>query len=371
MIGWWFAAFAGAAVLAASMMRYEKARRWVLFFFGIELFLLVQPTALIPIGVLGLGVYILVRRGWTGAAVALAVGLLVGFKAYAASAGTSPLEAIANPLVPLGLSYLAFSAISFAVEARRGTIKPRGLADFFHFLLFFPTVMAGPIKRYGDFRRLDESTATRWRAGLPRIGAGLLKVLVLAWPCQEFVTIFAGQPELRTLDAWLLLYAGAFWLYFDFAGYSDIAIGLARLLGYRVPENFDWPYLRTNIRDFWRHWHMTLTGFLRDYIYIPLGGNRRGFARELLNLSATMMLIALWHGLAPRFALFGIYHVVGLVVFTLWRRARGKPNDNPRPLRRTLAVLFTFHYVAFGWLFFFVDTSGVMRIAAALVGWGG
>ncbi len=370
MIGWAFAVFVLAAFATLTAIGDRPARRWVLLAFSLGFFALAAPLALPPVLALTLVVYLLTRAGRTVGAIVFAAALLATYKAYVAYLGGPPLRAIAEPLVPLGLSYLTFSAIHYAASVRQGRFAAGGFVDFLNFLLFFPTAMAGPIKRYEGFRPTHEAPADRLARGGLRALGGLLKVLVLAPPCRQLVETFIVRQDIGVLDAWLLLYAGAFWLYFDFSGYSDIAIGASRALGYRVPENFNWPYLKTNLRDFWRSWHMSLTSWVRDYVYIPLGGNRRGGVRGALHMAAAMMAIALWHGFAPRFVVFGLYHAAGMFAYILWLKW-GPSAANASLPRRVLGALATFHFVSLGWLLFFADTRTVTHVALSLLGLGG
>ena len=369
MITWTFALFALGA-LAAARLAPLRARDTVLFSFSMAFFAALEPWALVPLGVMALGVFYLARAGRTKLAIALPLVLLVGFKTYAALQATSPLRVIEEPLVPLGLSYLAFSAIHYAVELRRGRIEQPTLTAFLHFLFFFPTVTAGPIKRWEGFAPLPESGWDSARIGGLRVAGGLVKLLVLAPPCRNLVVSMLEQGIWTGPKAWSVLYAASFWIYFDFSGYSDVAIGVSRVLGYRVPENFNWPFLKTNLQDFWRAWHMSLTNWLVQYVYIPLGGNRGGFARQLLNVSVVMLAIGLWHGFSLRFVSWAVFHAVGLIVFYLWRRVRPR-RENPTVLGQVAAGLLTFHFVAVGFLFVFADVPTVARIVLALVGLGG
>jgi len=174
------------------------------------------------------------------------------------------------------------------------------------------------------------------------------------------------------LTLWLGVYGYAFQIYFDFAGYSDIAIGSARLFGYRVPENFDWPYLQPNIARFWRGWHMSLTSWITDYVYIPLGGNRRGELRSAGNRLVSMTLCGLWHGAALHFAVWGLYHGLALNAYRFWQAARtrlfGEPVGPANPVVRVLGTLLTFHVVCIGWVLFVCDLKRAAFIIPRLLG---
>jgi alginate O-acetyltransferase complex protein AlgI len=369
MTTWTFALFAMIA-LASARLAPTRARDTVLLAFSVAFFALVEPWALVPLGVMALGVFYLSRAGRTKLAIALPLLLLIGFKTYAALQAASPLRVINEPLVPLGLSYLAFSAIHYAVELRRGRIEQPTLTAFLHFLFFFPTVTAGPIKRWEGFEPLPESGWDSARIGGLRIAGGLVKLLVLAPPCRSLVVSMLEQGVWTGSKAWSVLYAASFWIYFDFSGYSDVAIGVSRVLGYRVPENFNWPFLKTNLQDFWRAWHMSLTRWLGEYVYISLGGSRHGLPRHLFNITAVMVTIGLWHEFSLRFVVWAVYHAAGLIVLTLWRRVR-PPRENPSLIGQVAAGLLTFHFVAVGFLFVFADAPTVGRIVLALFGLGG
>lgn len=266
----------------------------------------------------------------------------------------------AGAFLPLGISFFTFEFIHYAVDRYRGT-APRGkFSDYLAFILFFPTMVAGPIKRYQDFEpKLENPSAAwaeDWELGVTRILVGLAKKFAVA----DLLTAFTNhlnmadiaQAQRWVLPFWLLAYA--FKIYFDFSAYSDIAIGSARLFGIKVPENFDWPYVRTNIADFWAHWHMSLTKWLTDYLFIPLGGSRRAQPRVYLNVLVTMAVSGLWHGAGLNFIVWGLWHGMLLVGLRVWRSWRG-PVENPSRLAQAGAWLLTFVAVNIGWAFFCMD----------------
>jgi alginate O-acetyltransferase complex protein AlgI len=284
-----------------------------------------------------------------------------------------------NPLawsgafLPLGISFFTFEFIHYAVDRYRGKVAAGNFGQYLAFILFFPTMVAGPIKRYQDFlpKLASPSLAWQqdWQRGMTRILVGLAKKFVVA----DFLTAFTGHLN-RTdishaarwvLPIWLLAYG--FKIYFDFSAYSDIAIGSARLFGIKVPENFDWPYVRTNISEFWKHWHMSLYRWLVDYIFIPLGGSRVKPPLVLVNLFITMFLSGLWHGAGLNFIVWGLWHGMLLAVYRAWSNWRGKRSsslDTPESAavpdsnwRRVPAWAFTFVLVNLGWAFFCMDLS--------------
>jgi alginate O-acetyltransferase complex protein AlgI len=273
----------------------------------------------------------------------------------------------ANPLawhsafLPLGISFFTFEFIHYAVDRYRGTTVAGSFGQYLSFILFFPTMVAGPIKRYQDFLpKLTQPSLAwdeDWEIGITRILTGLAKKFALA----DFLTAFTNhlnqadiaQAQRWVLPVWLLAYG--FKIYFDFSAYSDIAIGSARLFGIRVPENFDWPYLRRNIADFWQHWHMSLYRWLVDYIFIPLGGSRTAPPRVYLNVLITMFLSGLWHGAGLNFVVWGLWHGTLLVGHRLWSRWRAAHHVPAIPGAAWLSWAFTFALVNLGWAFFCMD----------------
>ena len=224
--------------------------------------------------------------------------------------------------------------------------------------MFFPTMVAGPIKRYEDFLpklRAADATLADLQIGVTRILVGLVKKFAVA----DLMTAFTNhlnaadivRADRRVLPVWLLAYGLK--IYFDFAGYSDIAIGSARLFGIRVPENFDWPYLRANISDFWRNWHISLSQWLFDYVFIPLGGSRVTRLRNYSNLIVTMLVSGVWHGAGTNFVVWGLWHGMLLSGHRVWRDIRG-PRE-PSTVGLICGGLFTFVMVNLGWAFFCMD----------------
>jgi alginate O-acetyltransferase complex protein AlgI len=254
-------------------------------------------------------------------------------------------------LLPVGISFFTFQAISYTVDVRRGLAQPAGLLDLAIYLSFFPHLVAGPIVRAREF--LPQLTSPRdpehvaVSSGLFLIGMGLVKKVVIAdYLGRTIVDPVFGVPQAyHAPDVLLAAYAYAAQIYCDFSGYTDIAIGLALLMGFVFPQNFNSPYRATGFRDFWRRWHMTLSRFLRDFLYIPLGGSRGG-SRWLTyrNLLITMVLGGLWHGAAWTFVLWGLFHGLGLVI----EHALGGRIRTPGWVR----WLVTFHLIVLGWVLF-------------------
>ncbi len=273
----------------------------------------------------GLGRVVARSGWWLGFGVGLNLGLLGFFKyagLLASSLGVAP--PFGGIYLPLGISFFTFQQIMYLVDVRAGDIPPAPFLEYACFIGFFPHLIAGPIVRPSHI--LPQFSGLRpfagWQARLAG-GAeifllGLAKKLVLADGLARFAGPgFAAAARLEPvslIEAWVALLAYALQIYFDFSGYSDMAIGLARMFGVNFPINFNSPYKATSVSDFWRRWNITLSAFLRDYLYIPLGGNRRGEARRVFNLMATMLLGGLWHGAAWRFLLWGGLHGVYVVI---------------------------------------------------------
>ncbi len=297
------------------------------------------------------------------------------FAATAASMGfVTHLAPMLGRHAPLAISFFTFEYIHYLLEVRRGRIRDAGFLEFLLFILFFPTLICGPIKRFPAFApqigrvRFDGGQIFE---GLERILVGLAKKIVIADTVAGWIAPIWAHPDLAgTGRLWLGAYGYAVQIYFDFAGYSDIAIGSAQLFGYHVPENFDAPYLKRNIGEFWRSWHMSLTSWIRDYVYIPLGGNRVGPWRANVNRLLAMTLCGLWHGAAWHFAFWGLYHGIGLVLHRLygdvrrWLQPRWSPSTGR--LAHAFGVIATFHFVCVGWVLFVTDLPTASRVIARL-----
>lgn len=282
-------------------------------------------------------------------------------------------------ILPVGISFYTFQTLSYTIDIYRGSLRPaKNLKEFALFVAFFPQLVAGPIVRASDFLpQLDERprlSADDLKDGLFRIAVGLGKKLVIAdvLAVQLVDHVFAADSNASGLYALLGVYGYALQIYGDFAGYSDIAIGSARLLGFRIPENFDMPYVATSIRDFWHRWHISLSSWLRDYLYIPLGGNRLGNARTYVNLALTMLLGGLWHGAEWRFVFWGGLHGLWLGIDRWWGR-RGLPGlPDQGLLGRLAARILTFHMVCFAWVFFRAQSfEAAFALIGRIVGSGG
>jgi len=267
-------------------------------------------------------------------------------------------------LLPLGISFYSFNILGLAIDAgRRRLPRVPSLSHYTLFMVFFPHSIAGPILRGGDFlpqlARGAQFTRERSRRGLWLLASGIAKKMILGdFLLAPFVGEVFSHPGVASAPVhWIALYSFAFQIYFDFSGYTDMARGLACLLGYELPVNFLEPYLSRSPAEFWRRWHMTLSRWLRDYLYIPLGGNRRGPVRTYANLLVTMLLGGLWHGAGWKFLLWGAAH--GLLLALHRFVARGSTEaDSPLTWRDAPKVLVSFHAICLPWVFFRAASFG-------------
>ena len=284
------------------------------------------------------------------------------------------LEPLTAPvlLLPIGISFFTFHSISYVVDVhRRRATAQKGPVNAALYLLLFPQLIAGPIIRYHEIVAQLGSrphTTAGFAIGVRRFIVGLAKkVLVAGIVAGPADAIFALPPEqLTAAHAWLAVFCYTLQIYFDFSGYSDMAIGLGRMFGFTFPENFRYPYVATSIQDFWRRWHMTLSSWFRDYVYIPLGGSRRSTRRVYLNLTAVFFLCGLWHGARWTFVIWGLLHGLFLVLERVgldrWLTSA------PRALARTYVLAV----VMVGWVFFRAGSfSAAMAMLGAMVGAGG
>jgi D-alanyl-lipoteichoic acid acyltransferase DltB (MBOAT superfamily) len=274
---------------------------------------------------------------------------------------------VVDIVLPVGISFFTFHAISYVIDIGRGTIRPMPLGDFCLYLSFFPHLVAGPIVRASEFgpqiRRRPDPRDIPAAEAFRLIAFGLFKkVVISSFVATELVDPVFGAPEAHgQLDLLVAVYAYAIQIYADFSGYTDIAIGCALLLGFRFPQNFDAPYRALSLQDFWRRWHMTLSRWLRDYLYVPLGGNRGGVNRTYRNLFLTMLLGGLWHGAAWTFVVWGALHggylVAERVVKARWAETHPEP-VLPASVTRPLQWFLTFQFVCLAWIFFRAESLG-------------
>ncbi|MCX7193423.1 MAG: MBOAT family protein [Proteobacteria bacterium] len=292
---------------------------------------------------------------------------------------------IAPIILPLGISFFTFTQIAFLVDAYRGEVREASFINYALFVTYFPHLIAGPVLHHKEMMPQFSQPATyriNWEniaIGLTLFTMGLFKKIVLADGIAPFVNpVFdtAAQGGTITLmEAWGGALSYTFQLYFDFSGYSDMAIGLSRMFGIKLPLNFNSPYKAVNIIDFWRRWHMTLSRFLRDYLYFPLGGNRKGRLRRYLNLLLTMLLGGLWHGAGWTFLLWGGVHGAYLIINHVWRTllARfGYETATHSPQGRLAGMAITFLAVTFAWVVFRAATpQAALNILGTMTGFNG
>jgi len=331
------------------------------------------------------------RRLAMVASVAALLGVLGWFKYYGFVAvnvdnffhalGSGRLMPLLAVTLPVGVSFFTFMALSYVIDVYRRQIEPARAIDLAVYLSFFPHLVAGPIVRGGELlpqirRRRDPARIDFGRAAW-LVAAGLFKkVVISSYIDSAIVTpVFSAPHQHSALEILFATYGFAVQIYADFSGYTDIAIGLAMFLGFRFPDNFDRPYTARSLQDFWRRWHMTLSRWLRDYLYIPLGGGRGSRWQVARNIMITMILGGLWHGAAWTFVAWGAIHGSGQVVGHLRRSNRLARGLDPLPDGRRRVVvqrLATFHIVCLGWIFFRADSfsTATTLIGRLFTAWG-
>jgi alginate O-acetyltransferase complex protein AlgI len=377
---------------------FPRKRRWILVAAGAVFYGLPNPAYLLLFAGVSLITYLCaIGQGRAGRRASLLFGLglvvnaanLLFFKYalfFTRSLGellglTLPAldSFLARIVLPLGISFYTFQLVGYLIDVRRGRLTPaRSLAEFWVFVSFFPKVVAGPIARGRDllpqiqainvFRLTRDSVSRGGRLLL----LGLVKKIVLADTLRILVDpLFAQGAGLSGGEAWLAAYLFTFQIYLDFSAYSDMAVGVGVFFGLDLPQNFRTPYISAGLAEFWRRWHITLSSWIRDYVYIPLGGSRAGLPRQAANLMLAMAFSGLWHGAAWTFIVWGLYHglfcvaeklirVVGRVAGEAWRRSRpdsaaaGRTawGRSARGLGRIIAVVLCFHVVVVGWVVF-------------------
>ncbi len=385
-----FAVFFCVVLVGHRLLRGRAQAGWLLLSSLLFYLLWLPPYIVLLLGTIGFN-YGLLRamvrserpEPWLVSSVVLTIGTLAAFKYLDFLAGVAAPFAqilwnvelpLPRLLLPLGISFYSFQIIALHVDVYRGEIAaPRSLARYALFLCFFPQLIAGPILRGREFLPQlasgGEVSRDRSRRGLWLIAGGLVKKVVLGdFLLSPMVDTIYATPGVASAPAHLLAtYAFAFQIYFDFSGYTDMARGIANLLGFHLPLNFEEPYLSRNPTEFWRRWHMTLSRWLRDYLYIPLGGNRSGSVRTAANLFLTMLLGGLWHGAGWNFVLWGGLHGILLALHRPFR-TRTSP-EAPVGWKDTGRILLCFNAVAFLWIFFrastFTDAMTVIHSIAA------
>jgi alginate O-acetyltransferase complex protein AlgI len=312
------------------------------------------------------------RRVWIALSVCWNLGVLFFFKYFNFGIdsaqhlltwlGLHPDIHTLNIILPVGISFFTFQSMSYSIDIYRGTLEPcENLLDFSTFIGFFPQLFSGPIVRAIDFlpqlkspRRLEQ---VRGRAMVMMFLIGYIKKTCVADNLAPFVDdYFANPGHYSWLGCWTAVLFYSAEIYCDFSGYTDMAIACAGLLGFEFCQNFDFPYFSPNIAEFWRRWHMSLSSWLRDYLYIPLGGNRGNKLFQYRNLFLTMLLGGLWHGAAWTFVIWGAMHGFALIVHREFRRFMGK--DFQLPLGAIIGVVLTFLWVSITWIFFRAPSFG-------------
>ena len=329
------------------------------------------------------------RKAWLWAALAFNLGLL-GFFKYAnffvdnvnlaLAAAQAGRLAAPDIVLPIGISFYTFTQIAFLVDCWQGKVRERNLLHYALFVSYFPHLVAGPILHHAQmmpqFARPETYRLRQEKIAIALLvfTAGLAKKLLVADPLGVHADAFfraaaeGGAPGLAA--SWMGVFAYAFQIYFDFSGYSDMAIGLSLFFGVRMPVNFNSPYQAASIIDFWQRWHMSLSAFLRDYLYIPLGGNRHGKLRRYLNLMVTMLLGGLWHGASWTFVLWGAFHGVLLAINHAWRAAFGRREHGRAG--RAACWAATFLAVCLAWVLFRADSAATaLRIYQGMLGFNG
>lgn len=266
-------------------------------------------------------------------------------------------------ILPVGISFFTFQTISYSIDVYRGHVKPvKNILDFGFYVSFFPQLVAGPIVRASEFvpQIYEDFKLSKEEFGMAifMILNGLLKKMWISdYIAVNFIDRIFSNPQLYGgVENLLALYGYSIQVYLDFSGYTDIAIGVAALLGFKLPQNFNSPYKATSTGDFWKRWHMSLSSWLRDYLYIPLGGSRKGKFRTNVNLMITMLLGGLWHGASWKFVIWGGLNGIGLIVYKFWRKISPFKDDN-RWWPKVFAIFLTFNFITFTRIWFRADNT--------------
>lgn len=389
-LSFWFVAFALVFLPVFYLVRLPALRLGVLAI-GCAVFHthFAGPAGVIPIIVLGMLTYLcgLSRQPvLCGLGMAASAGALVFYKYTlflvstivtlwpgAGDQLTSSSHSVLPAAPPLAISFFVFEFVHYLFDVLHGSPPIRNPLHFGLFAIFWPSLVAGPIKRYEQFvpalvKGVASVQGTDAVLGLLRVVGGMLKKVVA-----DNLTLWIDDHATRfdALDVpsrWLFLVLLALRIYLDFSGYSDMAIGYARMMGVRLPENFNWPYLAGSIDDFWRRWHISLSSWIRDYVYIPLGGSRHGLGRKVANGLIAFTICGLWHGAAWNFALWGLYHGAGLAICSNYRRGPGRWLGAGLDAMPGLSHALTLVFVALGWLLFFYPAGRAWQMVVLLVG---
>jgi alginate O-acetyltransferase complex protein AlgI len=389
---YWFVIFAAVTFPLYWLVRYPLARLLLLFVFCAVFHThFAGPAGVLPIVVLGVVTYVvgLTRnRLACVAAMALCVASLVFYKytrflcldllAAVWPHGGTDLFANAQPLLPdlppLAISFFVFEFVHYLYDVRGGSEPLRSPLDFALFSVFWPSIVAGPVKRYEQFVPAVHQGARAVTRRDVAVGVVLLSVgLVKKFVADNLTAYLAYQsPQFEWLSLsrqWYIFAAIGMRILLDFSGYSDMAIGFARLFGVQLPANFNWPYLATSVTDFWHRWHISLSKWIRDYVYIPIGGNRHGLVRKVGNGLFAFALCGLWHGAGWNFLVWGLYHGLGLAICANYRTALGRLGEaiNGWFARyRVAGWAATLLFVHVGWLFFFYPVPDAVHMVRLL-----
>lgn len=375
---WVFAAFAVTTLIIYWTLVPQKYKPYALIVFGSGFYVYSVPAYLVLIFALAAVTFVIgrlmlapartkhERRMLLALGVLLIAGTLVFFKYSKFLATTINQVAHHNivpfpdVVIPLAISFFTFEFVHVLVDIYLEKIVELPLLEFAAFTMFFPTLVAGPIKRFQSFapqvREIVMPPRAEFMLNVYRIVIGLAKKTIIADSMTVFIQpIISPNDAFGRLDYWAAFFAYAAKIYFDFSGYSDIAIGVSGVLGLRIPENFLAPYWSPNIAQFWRRWHVSLSSWIRDYIFIPLGGSRGSAVVTAVNLLVAMALAGLWHGAAWTFAVWGLWHGAGLAVCRAWQLAvvpKVAVLARGGPAVRAVSVALTFGFVGVGWLLF-------------------
>lgn len=388
---YWFIGYAAVLFPVYWFARNAVLRRWVLLG-GSAIFHthFAGPAGVLPIVALGVATYFAGRSRQPLVCRTAAVANVVALVYYkytiflaqqvicaiwpAATEYCTSSPYLNGIVAPLAISFFVFEYVHYLIDVASGAEPIRSVNDFALFSIFWPSIVAGPVKRYQEFvgdlaRGVTSVNTSDVAEGVLRIAVGYVKKIV-ADNLTAYITLAATQYDTARIHwRWYLVGCLGVRILLDFSGYTDLAIGFARMHGIRLPENFNWPYLSTSIVDFWRRWHMSLSRWIRDYIYIALGGSRCGAVRTVLNGLFTFALCGLWHGAGLNFLAWGVFHGVGLGVCTMYRRF-GPPGrwigallDRVPPLSWGLTTV----YVFVGWLYFFYPVNQATHMLRLLV----
>ncbi|NLC26103.1 MAG: MBOAT family protein [Fastidiosipila sp.] len=372
-------AFLPLCIIATRLVRTVKAQNFVLLIFSLFFYAWGEPIWVFLMIGTALGVWLIAlamdrskskvtAKLWLALAIVLSLSSLIVFKYSGFIFATiNSVLGVALPeytfSLPIGISFYTFQILTYVIDVYRGETKVQ--KKFYNLLLYvamFPQLIAGPIVRYSDIAaQISERRVTfeETAQGIGRFLAGLAKKVLIANHASKIVALTLESQRLGNLDgleAWIGILSFSIQIYFDFSGYSDMAIGLGHMFGFRFKENFNYPYVAKSVTDFWRRWHISLSSFFRDYVYIPLGGNRLGPQRQILNMFVVWSLTGLWHGAAWNFILWGIYYFILLTMEKLFLL---------RWLEKIPALfghIYTWMTFILGWVFFKMESMAGIRI---------